>query len=114
MPGSSAAVVAAPMATGNSSGPQFTEHLSAIGWVRSSGRSTCSLQTYDWTNYLTGEIVTQTRHVGEPKYRWPKGVTLRGLVYLARHDRTADRPLVFAEGAKAATAAVSKLPSRRL
>ena len=90
------------------SGPQFTEHLSAIGGA--SGESV-SLQTYDWTNYLTGEIVTQTRHVGEPKYRWPKGVTLRGLVYLARHDRTADRPLVFAEGAKAATAAASKLPT---
>ena len=90
------------------SGPQFTEHLSAIGGA--SGESV-SLQTYDWTNYLTGEIVTQTRHVGEPKYRWPKGTQTGGLVYLARHDRTADRPIVFCEGAKAATAAVSKLPA---
>ena len=94
--------------SGKLDGPQFKAHLEALG--AEFGASDVLL-TYDWTNYLTGEIVTQTRHVGEPKYRWPKGVTLRGLVYLARHDRTADRPLVFAEGAKAATAAASKLPT---
>ena len=90
------------------SGPQFTEHLSALGGA--SGEFV-SLQTYDWTNYLTGDTVTQTRHAGEPKYRWPKDTNTGGLVYLARHDRTSDRPLVFCEGAKAATAAASKLPA---
>ena len=92
--------------------------VAALGWemrdlfaATSSRRAPGSLQTYEWTNYLTGETVTQTRHVGDPKYRWPKGAKTVGLVYLARHDRTADRALVFAEGAKAATAAASKLPA---
>ena len=91
--------------------------VAALGWemrdlfaATSSRRASGSLQTYDWTNYLNGEIVTQTRTGGQ-KYRWPKGTKTGGLVYLARHDRTADRPLVFCEGAKAASAAASKLPA---
>ena len=73
-------------------------------------RSPGSLQTYDWTNYLTGETVTQTRHAGANKYRWPKGAEPRTLVYLKRYHRDATRPIVWTEGAKAATAAASKLP----
>ena len=91
------------------SGPQFTEHLSAIGGA--SGESV-SLQTYDWTNYLTGNTVTQTRHVGDPKYRWPKDTKTGGLVYLGeRYDRDATRPIIWTEGAKAATFAAAKLPT---
>ena len=89
------------------SGPQFTEHLSAIG---GSIGERDGLAPYDWTNYLTGEIVTQTRPGGEQKYLWPKGAKPGTLVYLARFDRTSDRSLVFCEGAKAALAAASKLP----
>ena len=87
---------------------QFKAHLGALG---ATVGARDDLASYDWTNYLTDELVTQTRHGGDPKYRWPKGTQTGGLVYLARHDRTADRPLVFCEGAKAATAAASKLPA---
>ena len=93
---------------GKLDGQQFKEHLEVLG-ANFGARD--GLGPYDWTNYLTGETVTQTRHVGDPKYRWPKDAKTGGLVYLARHDRTGDRPLVFCEGAKAATAAVSKLPA---
>ena len=86
-------------------------HLEALGAAFGSARD--ALASYDWTNYLTGETVTQTRHAGEPKYRWPKGTNTDGLVYLwpvLPHDAT--RPIVFwTEGAKAATAAASKLPA---
>ena len=87
---------------------QFKEHLEALGMTFGEHDV---LLSYDWTNYLTGDTVTQTRHAGEPKYRWPKEIKTNGLVYLARHDRTSDRPLVFCEGAKAATAAAAKLPA---
>ena len=90
------------------SGPQFTEHLSALGGA--SGEFVL-LQTYDWTDHSTGETVIQTRHAGAKKYLWPKGTKTNGLIYLARYDRTADRSLVFCEGAKAATAAAAKLPA---
>ena len=90
------------------SGTQFTEHLTSIGWSRGVSVS----QTFDWTNYPTGETVTQTRApTGDPKYLWPKGTKTDDLVYLARHNPEADRPLVFCEGAKAANAVASKLPA---
>ena len=87
---------------------QFKAHLGALGLTFGAHDD---LAPYNWTNYLTGETVTQTRPGGDSKYRWPKGATLRGLVYLARHDRTSGRPLVFCEGAKAAFFAASKLPT---
>ena len=89
------------------SGPQFKAHLGALGATFGAHDD---LAPYDWTNYLTGEIVTQARPGGEQKYRWPKDAKPGTLVYLARFDRTSDRSLVFCEGAKAATAAASKLP----
>ena len=88
---------------------QFKEHLGALGLGATFGAHD-DLAPYDWTNYLTGEIVTQARPGGEQKYLWPKGAKPGTLVYLARFDRTSDRSLVFCEGAKAATAAASKLP----
>ena len=98
---------------GDSSGrldtQQFKTHLEALGAAFGSARD--ALTSYDWTNYLTGETVTQTRHAGEPKYRWPKGTNTVGLVYLCRFFRDATRPIVWTEGAKAATAAASKLPA---
>ena len=87
---------------------QFKEHLEALGATFGAHDN---LASYEWTNYLTGETVTQTRPGGEQKYLWPKGAKPGTLVYLARFDRTAGRPLVFCEGAKAATAAASKLPA---
>ena len=93
---------------GRLEGQQFKEHLEALGLTFGEHDV---LAPYEWTNYLTGETVVQTRHAGEPKYRWPKGVTLRGLVYLARHDREATRPIVWTEGGKAADAAAAKLPA---
>ena len=93
---------------GKLDGQQFKEHLEVLGLTFGAHDD---LAPYNWTNYLTGETVTQTRHVSDPKYRWPQGAKTGGLVYLARHDRTAGRPLVFCEGAKAATAAASKLPT---
>ena len=89
---------------------QFKEHLEALGATFGSARD--GLASYEWTNYLTGETVTQTRPGGEQKYRWPKGTKTVGLVYLGeRYDRDATRPIVWTEGAKAATAAASKLPA---
>ena len=93
---------------GKLDGPQFKEHLEALGLTFGAHDV---LLSYDWTNYLTGDTVTQTRHAGDPKYRWPKDTGTNGLVYLARHDREATRPVVFCEGASAATAAASKLPA---
>ena len=93
---------------GGLEGQQFKEHLEALGLTFGEHDV---LAPYEWTNYLTGETVVQTRHAGEPKYRWPKGVTLRGLVYLARHDREATRPIIWTEGGKAADAAAAKLPA---
>ena len=87
---------------------QFKEHLEALG--ATFGEHDVLL-TYDWTNYLTKETVIQTRYASEPKYLWPPRTKTNGLVYLARHDRTAARPLVFCEGAKAASFAASKLPT---
>ena len=92
---------------GGLEGQQFKDHLGVLG--ATFGASDVLL-SYDWTNYLTGETVTQTRHAGGQKYRWPKRAKPGTLVYLARFNRTAGRPLVFCEGAKAATAAASKLP----
>ena len=69
------------------------------------------LLTYDWLDHATGQVVIQTRHVGEPKYRWPKGAKTGALVYLKRYHREATRAIVWTEGAKAATAAASKLPT---
>ena len=89
-------------------GAPFKEHLAALGMVYGARDV---IHEYEWTNPITGETVIQTRHAGEPKYRWPKDIKTGGLVYLARHDRTSDRPLVFCEGARAAAAAASKLPA---
>ena len=94
--------------SGKLDGPQFKEHLEALG--AEFGASDVLL-TYDWLDHASGETVIQTRHAGAEKYRWPKGTKTGALVYLARHDRTADRPVVFCEGAKAATAAASTLPA---
>ena len=91
------------------SGPQFTEHLSAVGGA--SGESV-SLQTYDWTDHSTGETVTQTRTgLVDPKYKWPYLTKTDNLIYPARYDRDATRPIVWTEGAKAASFAASKLPA---
>ena len=86
---------------------QFKEHLEALD--ATVGATADALLSYDWLDHASGETVTQTRHTGEPKYRWPKGTKTGTLVYLERHERESDRPVVFCEGAKAATAAASKL-----
>ena len=88
-------------------GAPFKEHLAALGMVYGARDV---IHEYEWTNPITGETVVQTRHAGEPKYRWPKDIKTNGLVYLARHDREATRPIVWTEGAKAADAAAAKLP----
>ena len=93
---------------GKLDGPQFREHLEELG--AELGASDVLL-SYDWLDHSTGETVTQTRHAGEPKYRWPKGTKTHSLVYLARHEQTSGRALVFCEGAPAAIAAASKLPA---
>ena len=87
---------------------QFKEHLEALG--AEFGASDV-IRPYDWVDYSTGEPVIQTRHLGEPKYLWPKGIKKGSLVYPARYDRDATRPIVWTEGAKAADAAASKLPA---
>ena len=67
--------------------------------------------TYEWLDHATGEPITQTRHAsGDSKYRWPTGTKKRALVYQARHDPDATRPIVWCEGATAAIAAAAKLP----
>ena len=50
--------------------------------------------SYEWTNYLTGETVTQTRDITgvTQKYRWPKGTKIVD-ARLPRLDTTA-RPTV--------------------
>ena len=66
--------------------------------------------TFEWTDYATGETVTQTRHyTGKSKYRWPPKVKTGTLAYPACYDPDATRPIIWCEGAKAATAAASKL-----
>ena len=87
---------------------QFKEHLEALG--ATFGEHDVLL-TYDWTDHSTGETVIQTRHAGAKKYLWPIGTKTGALVYLKRHNRDATRPIVWTEGAKAATAAASKLPA---
>ena len=68
--------------------------------------------TFEWTDYATGETVTQTRHyTGKSKYRWPPKTKTGTLAYPARYDPDATRPIIWCEGAKAATAAASKLPA---
>ena len=95
--------------SGKLDGQQFKEHLEALGMTFGERDD---LASYDWTNYLTGETVTQTRTpTGDPKYRWPTGTKTGTLVYLKRYNRDANRPIVFCEGAKAATFAAAKLPA---
>ena len=93
---------------GGLEGQQFKEHLEALGATFGEHNV---LLSYDWTNYLTGETVTQTRTGGDLKYLWPRGTKTDNLIYPARYDRDATRPIVWTEGAKAATAAASKLPA---
>ena len=69
------------------------------------------LLTYDWLDHDSGETVIQTRHAGEPKHLWPPRTKTGALVYLKRYNPDATRPIVWTEGAKAATAAASKLPA---
>ena len=87
---------------------QFKEHLEALG--AEFGASDVLL-TYDWLDHDSGETVIQTRHAGEPKYLWPPRTKTGALVYLKRYNPDATRPIVWTEGAKAATAAASKLPA---
>ena len=92
-------------------GAPFREHLEALGMVYGSRDV---IHVYEWTNPITGEMVTQTRHAGEPKYLWPTGTKSGMLVYLGeplRYDLGATRPIVWTEGAKAATFAALKLPA---
>ena len=96
---------------GELDGPQFKEHLAALGMTF--GASDV-IRPYDWIDPVRDAVITQTRHAGEPKYRWPKGTKTGTLVYLGeplRYDRAATRPIIWTEGAKAADAAVSKLPA---
>ena len=74
-------------------------------------RSHNELPSYEWTDYATGETVTQTRPGGDSKYLVPKGTKIGTLAYPARYDPDATRPIIWCEGAKAATAAASKLPA---
>ena len=92
-------------------GAPFREHLEALGMAYGARDV---IHEYEWTNPITGETVTQTRHAGEPKYLWPTGTKSGMLVYLGeplRYDLGATRPIVWTEGAKAATFAASKLPA---
>ena len=93
---------------GRLEGQQFKEHLEALG--ATFGEHDVLL-SYDWIDHSTGETVIQTRHVGAKKYLWPKDTKTGTLVYPARYDRKATRPIVWTEGAKAATAAAAKLPA---
>ena len=92
---------------GKLDGPEFKLHLESLG--AELGASDVLL-SYDWLDHSTGVPVTQNRHAGATKYRWPKGTKTHSLVYLARHEQTSGRALVFCEGAPAAIAAASKLP----
>ena len=95
--------------SGKLDGKQFKDHLEALGAAFGEQEG---IWSYDWTDLSTGAMVTQTRHVGEPKYRWPPRTKTKNLLYLgARHDPESNRPIVWCEGAKAATAAADKLPN---
>ena len=94
--------------SGKLDGPQFTDHLVALG---ATFGAQDVLHEYPWLDHATGETVTQTRHAGDPKYRWPKGTQTGALVYHARYDPDATRTIVWTEGAKAADAAAAKLPA---
>ena len=88
---------------------QFTAHLDALGGAESAPPA---LTTAEWTDVITGDTVEQTRTgQAEPKYLWPHRTKVANLVYLARYEQEADRPIVWCEGAKAATAAARKLPA---
>ena len=94
---------------GRLEGQQFKEHLEALG--ATFGEHDVLL-SYEWLDHASGETVIQTRHAGAKKYLWPKDTKTGGLVYLGeRYDRDATRPIVWTEGAKAATAAAAKLPA---
>ena len=88
---------------------QFTAHLDALGGAESAPPA---LTTAEWTDVITGDTVVQTRTgQTDPKYLWPHRTKVANLVYLARYEQEADRPIVWCEGAKAATAAARKLPA---
>ena len=68
--------------------------------------------TLEWANPSTGQVVTQRRHyTGTSKYTVERGTETKALVYLARHDPDATRPILWTEGAKAAKSAALKLPA---
>ena len=92
---------------GKLDGPQYKAHLESLGMTFGANDV---IRPYDWTDPVSGAVITQTRHAGEPKYRWPKGTKTHSLVYLARYERTSGRALLFCEGGPAAIAAASKLP----
>ena len=68
--------------------------------------------TLEWANPSTGQVVTQRRHyTGKSKYTVERGTETKALVYPARHDPDATRPILWTEGAKAAKSAALKLPA---
>ena len=68
--------------------------------------------TLEWADPSTGEFSTQTRHyTGKSKYLVEPGTETKTLVYPARHDPDATRPILWNEGAKAAKSAALKLPA---
>ena len=68
--------------------------------------------TLEWANPSTGQVVTQRRHyTGTSKYTVERGTETKALVYPARHDPDATRPILWTEGAKAAKSAALKLPA---
>ena len=68
--------------------------------------------TLEWANPSTGEFFTQRRHyTGKSKYTVKPGTETKALVYPARHDPDATRPILWTEGAKAAKSAALKLPA---
>ena len=88
---------------------QFTAHLAALGGAESAPPA---LTTYEWTDVRSGDTVEQTRTgQAELKYLWPPATKTATLVYLARYQKETDRPIVWCEGAKAATAAARTLPA---
>ena len=68
--------------------------------------------TLEWADPSTGEFFTQRRHyTGKSKYTVEPGTETKALVYPARHDPDATRPIIWTEGAKAAKSAALKLPA---
>ena len=88
---------------------QFTAHLAALGGAECAPPP---LTTSKWTDVITGVTVEQTRTgQTDPKYLWPPRTKLANLVGLVRYEKETDRPIVWCEGAKAATEAARKLPA---